>query len=55
MWNSAPGLNYQVLATTNLAQPFQPVGTILPSQGATTSYYDPNPAPQKYYEIELVP
>jgi len=54
MWNSAPGVNYQVLATTNLSQPFAPVSDIIPSQGSTTSFYDPNPAPQKFYEIEML-
>ena len=52
IWDSAPGLNYQVLATTNLTQPFQPISGIVPSQGMTTSFYDANPAAQKFYEIE---
>ena len=56
LWQSAPGVNYQVLATTNLLQPFQNLGGTIPSQGATTSYYDPNPAvAQKFYEVEMVP
>ncbi|MFZ0826690.1 MAG: alpha-amylase family glycosyl hydrolase [Verrucomicrobiia bacterium] len=55
LWDSVPGANYQVLATTNLTQPFQPVSDIIPSQGSTTSFYDPNPAPQKFYEIEMLP
>jgi hypothetical protein len=54
LWNSAPGLDYEVYATTNLARPFQPVSGVIPSQGATTSFYDPNPAPQKFYEIEML-
>ena len=54
MWNSAPGVNYQVLATTNLTQLFLPVSDVIPSQGSTTSFYDPNPAPQKFYEIEML-
>jgi hypothetical protein len=54
LWNSAPGLNYEVLTTTNLAQPFQNISGIIPSQGSTTSFYDANPASQKFYEIELV-
>jgi len=53
-WNSAPDVTYQVWATTNLAQPFQLISTNIPGQGSTTSFYDPNPAPQKYYEIEAV-
>jgi glycosidase len=55
LWSSVAGVNYQVLATTNLAQPFQPVSTIIAGQGSTTSFYDPNPAPQKFYQIEMVP
>ena len=54
LWTSTPGVNYEVLATTNLAQPFQLISGIIPSQGATTSFYDANPAPQKFYEIEMV-
>jgi hypothetical protein len=54
LWNSTPNVIYQVLATTNLAQPFLPISGNIPSQGATTSFYDPNPALQKFYEIEIV-
>jgi hypothetical protein len=55
MWGSVTGTTYQVLATTNLSQSFLPIGTNIPSQGSTTSFYDTNPAPQKFYEIEVVP
>jgi glycosidase len=55
IWDSAPGVNYQVLATTNLAQPFQPISDVIPSGGSTTYYYDPNPSGQKFYEIMTVP
>ena len=54
LWNSASGVNYQVLATTNLSQPFQVISGIIPGQGITTSFYDPNPASQKFYEIQMV-
>ncbi len=54
LWSSAPGVNYQVFATTNLAEPFQAISTVIPSQGTTTSYYDGNPAPQKFYVIETM-
>ena len=54
-WDSAPGLNYQVLATTNLAQPFRPVSGIIPGSGSSTFFYDANPANQKFYEIQMVP
>jgi hypothetical protein len=55
VWDSAPGLHYQVLATTNLAQPFQPVSGVIPGAGTTTYFYDPNPAGQKFYQIRVVP
>jgi len=55
LWASAPGANYLVLATTNLAQPFQPISAVIPAQGPTTSFYDQNPAPQKFYRIEMLP
>jgi len=55
IWNSLAGVNYQVLATTNLALPFQPVSGLVPGNGGTASFYDQNPAPQKFYEIEIVP
>jgi hypothetical protein len=56
LWNSAPGVNYQVLATTNLMQPFQSISGIVPSQGTTTSFYDndTNVVPQKFYQVEMV-
>jgi len=55
LWSSAPGVNYAVLATTNLAQPFQNISGTLPSQGSTTAWYDSNTnASQKFYQIEMV-
>lgn len=56
LWNSAPGVDYEVLATTNLTEPFLPVSGIIPSQGTTTAFYDPatNSGPQKFYEVEMM-
>ncbi len=54
LWDSAPGVNYQVLATTNLTRPFQPLGGIVPSQGTTTSFYDSDLTAQKFYEVEML-
>jgi hypothetical protein len=56
-WSSLQGLNYQVLTTTNLTQPFQPAGAPTLGQGSTTTYFDTdtNQNPQKFYEIEMVP
>jgi len=55
IWDGVPGVNYQVLATTNLLQPFQVISGLIPGSGTTTSFSDPNPAPQKYYEIQMIP
>lgn len=55
IWDSAPGVNYQVLATTNLSQPFQPISEVIPGSGSSTYFYDPDPAQQKFYEIMIAP
>jgi hypothetical protein len=55
LWSSTPGVTYQVWATTDLTQPFQNISGNVPSQGSTTSYFDQNPAPQKFYAIEVAP
>ncbi len=58
VWSNTPGVNYTVLATTNLSQPFTPISEAIPANGLSTSYLDiPNspPAPQKFYKIEVVP
>jgi hypothetical protein len=58
VWSSTPGVNYTVLATTNLSQPFTPVSGVIPANGLSTSYLDISnspPAPLKFYEIEVVP
>jgi glycosidase len=58
VWSSTPGVNYQVLATTNLALPFTPVSGIISAAGLSTSYQDISNSPatlQKFYEIKVVP
>jgi alpha-amylase len=58
VWSSTPGVNYTVLATTNLSQPFTPISGVIPANGLSTYYVDISnspPAPQKFYEIEVVP
>jgi hypothetical protein len=54
-WSSAPGVTYEILATTNLTQPFLPIGTNLAGQGSTASFDDTNAAPQKFYQVQAVP
>jgi hypothetical protein len=54
-WDSAPGVNYQVLATTNLSQPFEPISSIIQGSGASTFYFDDSaPVAQKFYKIQVV-
>jgi hypothetical protein len=58
VWSSTLGVNYTVLATTNLSQPFTPISGAIPANGRSTSYLDISnspPAPQKFHEIEVVP
>lgn len=57
VWASTSGVNYEVLATTNLSEPFEPISGIIPSQGGSTFYDDTGnnpPVPQKFYEIEAI-
>lgn len=55
-WQSTPGLNYVVWATTNLLQPFQPISDIIPAQGTSTVFFDnfTSAPPQKFYQVEEV-
>jgi archaellum component FlaG (FlaF/FlaG flagellin family) len=55
VWDSAPGINYQVYATTNLAEPFLPISDPVQGTGSSTFFYDPNPAPQKFYQVIQLP
>jgi glycosidase len=58
VWSSVPGVNYIVLATTNLSQPFVPVSSVIQANDWSTSFLDVSNsplAPQKFYEIEVVP
>jgi glycosidase len=56
IWDSAPGAVYQVLATTNLSQPFQVINsTPVQGVGGSTFYYDTDTnALQKFYEVQMV-
>jgi glycosidase/archaellum component FlaG (FlaF/FlaG flagellin family) len=55
VWDSAPGVNYQVYATTNLLMPFAPISDPISGSGSSTVFYDPNPAPQKFYQVVQLP
>lgn len=55
-WSSTPGVNYLVLATTNLVQPFAPISPVIPAAGLSTSFTDTVstlPASQKFYQIQV--
>ena len=55
-WTSAPAVNYQVWATTDLSQPFSLIRGTIPSGGATTSYTDTSAAGAvKYYKVKVAP
>jgi hypothetical protein len=56
VWDSVTNVNYQVLSTTNLNVPFQPLSPVIPSAGASTFYLDTSPDPtNKFYRIQVVP
>ena len=55
IWDSAPGAVYNVLATTNLTQPFQNISGPVVGVGASTTFYDTDTnAPQKFYEVQML-
>lgn len=57
VWASAPGLNYEVQATTNLSMPFTNISGVIPGNGSSTYYFDDTTtnSPQKFYRILAVP
>lgn len=56
VWDSVPGINYQVLATTNLNLPLQIISPVIPASGPSAFYFDNAPdATNKFYRIQVVP
>jgi alpha-amylase len=58
IWSSTPGVNYIVLSTTNLSQPFTPASGTITANSLSTTFLDISnspPAPQKFYEIKQAP
>jgi hypothetical protein len=50
-WPATAGRSYDVLASTNLANPFQPASTLVPSNSAA-QWIDTNPPlPQRFYRV----
>lgn len=55
VWDSVPGVSYQVLATTNLTQPMQAVSPLIQASGPSSFYFDNSPDPtNKFYRIQVV-
>ncbi len=55
-WSSVPGVEYEVLATTNLAVPFTVISGpfSIPAAGATTGWLDPaSGAGPKFYKVRI--
>lgn len=56
VWQSVPGIKYQVLGTVNLAAPFTAVSGIILATDTTTSFSDSAETGNvKYYRIVVVP
>ena len=55
-WDSIPGVNYQVLGTTNFAQPLFIISPVIQASGSNATYLDSAPDPtNKFYRIQVVP
>ncbi len=55
-WNSRPGESYLVWSCVDLLVGFWHQEAIVPSEGATTSWADPNPASfKRFFKIEIQP
>ena len=56
VWDSVPGVNYRLLATTNLSVPMQVVSPQLRANGASSFYFDATTnAPGKFYRVKVTP
>ncbi|HEX5219546.1 MAG TPA: thrombospondin type 3 repeat-containing protein, partial [Verrucomicrobiae bacterium] len=56
VWDSVPGRNYQVLATTNLFQPMQVISPVVQASSSSSFYFDNTPdATNKFYRVRVLP
>jgi hypothetical protein len=56
VWDSVAGVNYQVLATTNLTVPMQAISPVIQASAPSSFYFDTAPDPaHKFYRIKVVP
>ena len=54
-WTSAPAVNYQLWATTDLSLPFALISGTIPSAGATTTSTEASAGVIKYYKVRVLP
>jgi hypothetical protein len=55
VWDSVSNVNYQVLATTNMAEPLVPISGTIAAGGPSTFYFDAaTNAVDKFYRIKVV-
>ena len=54
-WPSSPGLTYTILASTNLTQPFLPVGTLSPTNDTATWQPIPPASATSFYRVRAEP
>jgi hypothetical protein len=55
-WEGVANVRYQVLMTTNLAEPMAPISGLLPGQAGTMTYSDTTVRQSgKYYRLKVVP
>lgn len=56
IWSSVVGKNYQVLATTNLTEPFTPISPVIQASDVSSFYFDATPdAGKKFYRVQVLP
>lgn len=56
VWDSVPGRNYQVLATTNLLNAMEIISPVIQASSESSFYFDASPdGKSKFYRIQLLP
>jgi glycosidase len=54
-WSSVSGMTYQVLSSSNLAQPFAPLSGMISASGSSTSFTNASTNAVEYYRLQLFP
>lgn len=56
VWDSVPGINYQVWGTTSLISPMSALSPVIQANSSSSFYFDSSVDPNnKYYRIKVVP